>query len=122
MERTRAATAICALLVAAACSSSGHATAPTATTASKPADCDPARNGLTSGPNTLTFGGEQRSYLLQLPTAYDGRSFAPLVFDFHGFGSNGPAQDARTAMGAAGAARGFIVVTPTSDPPQWNVF
>jgi polyhydroxybutyrate depolymerase len=75
-----------------------------------------------AGPQTLPFGGTPRRYLLALPPRYDGRSAYPLVLDFHGYGSNGTAQDLNTSMGTKGTARGYIVVTPSSIPPDWNEF
>jgi polyhydroxybutyrate depolymerase len=66
--------------------------------------------------------GEERSYLLALPTGYDGRSPHPLVFNFHGFKATKELQETRTSMAAKGAARGYVVVTPDAlgAPPRWN--
>jgi polyhydroxybutyrate depolymerase len=44
------------------------------------------------------------------------------VFDFHGFASNGATEEANTSLGLEGTARGYIVVTPSSVPPDWNEF
>jgi polyhydroxybutyrate depolymerase len=85
-------------------------------------DCSPARSGPAGTSQTLSFGGETRTYLLALPPTYDGTTAMPLVLDFHGFASNGPTLDADTELGAKGASRGYIVVTPSSDPPEWNEF
>jgi polyhydroxybutyrate depolymerase len=94
----------------------------TVTSTTAAAACSPTRPAPPNGPQTLAFGGEHRTYLLAVPLHYDGRSAYPLVFNFHGFASNGPAQEANTSMGAKGADRGYIVVTPSSDPPEWNEF
>jgi polyhydroxybutyrate depolymerase len=90
------------------------------------ADCDPARPASSAGgPQTFSFGGEERTYLLALPDDYgDGSTAHPLVFSFHGFGSNKEGQDAYAAMAAEGTARGYIVVTPDASgaPRNWNYF
>ena len=90
-----------------------------------PADCDPARPATaTDDPQTFSFGGEERAYLLALPDDYDGATAHPLVFSFHGFSSNKEGQDAYAAMGEQGTARGYVVVTPDAlgDPRDWNYF
>ncbi len=88
-----------------------------------PPDCDPARAaGATDGPQTFTFDGEERAYLLALPDDYDGTRPHPLVFSFHGFSGNKEGQNAYAAMAEQGTARGYVVVTPDAlrDPRDWN--
>jgi polyhydroxybutyrate depolymerase len=110
------------LLVACSSDSRRPAIASDASTSSAAPQCTPARYQEVGVSQTFPFGGEQRTYLLHVPATYDGRTPAPLVFDFHGFASNGPAEETNTALGLKGAARGYVVVTPTSDPPEWNAF
>jgi polyhydroxybutyrate depolymerase len=93
----------------------------TATVSAAP-ECLPTERPDVGVSRTFPFGGEQRTYLLHVPATYDGRAPAPLVLDFHGYASNGPAEEANTTLGIRGAARGYVVVTPTSDPPEWNAF
>jgi polyhydroxybutyrate depolymerase len=93
--------------------------------AAAPAACDPARPATASdGPQTFSFGGEERAYLLALPDDYDGTTAYPLVFSFHGFSSNKEGQNAYAAMAEKGTARGHIVVTPDAlgEPRDWNYF
>jgi len=93
--------------------------------AEEAADCDPAQPAAASdAPQTFSFGGEDRSYLLALPDDYDGTVAHPLVFSFHGFSSNKEGQDVYAAMAAEGTARGYVVVTPDAlgDPREWNMF
>jgi polyhydroxybutyrate depolymerase len=111
----------------AACASDSHRPSAgsdnsTFSTLSAAPACTPARDQEVGGPHTFAFGGEQRAYLLHLPASYDGRTLVPLVLDFHGFASDGATEEANTALGTKGTARGYIVVTPTSDPPEWNEF
>ncbi|MBW8813399.1 MAG: hypothetical protein JF588_08230 [Caulobacterales bacterium] len=88
----------------------------------KPAapSCAPARMAQ-AGAGALVFEGQARSYLLALPSGYDGRRPYPLILDFHGHNGSKEKHDAATQMSAKGAARGFIVVTPDAIPPNWNV-
>jgi polyhydroxybutyrate depolymerase len=41
---------------------------------------------------TLDFQGQPRTYELYVPASYDGTHAVPLVFNFHGFGSNAKQQ------------------------------
>jgi polyhydroxybutyrate depolymerase len=112
------------LAVLSSCSSGGTtAQPPVVVTTTTVADaCTPSRPAPPSGAQVFAFNGAQRTYLLDVPADYDGRSAFPLAFSFHGFASNGAASEANTSMGAKGAARGYVVVTPSSDPPEWNLF
>jgi polyhydroxybutyrate depolymerase len=121
-RRASIAAASLVLLVACTSDSPRPAVASDASTSSAAPQCTPARNQEVGVSHTIPFGGEQRTYLLHVPATYDGRTPAPLVFDFHGFASNGPAEETNTALGLKGAARGYVVVTPSSDPPEWNEF
>jgi polyhydroxybutyrate depolymerase len=116
---------IACLVAACTGSNGGHAT-PTTGGAGRAAGaptCRPARPATpTTAPQTFRFGGHDRTYLLALPRGYDGRTPAPLVFDFHGFLGRKETTEANTNMGAKGSARGFIVVTPDSLGVQWNMF
>lgn len=90
-----------------------------------PADCPEApAEPLTAGPQTLRFGGEERSYLLALPDDGGDASAAarPLIVNLHGWGSSKEEFDGLTEMGERGSARGYVVVTPDAlgDPPEWN--
>ena len=114
----------------AACNSdSGESTSDTSsafasnsTSTTTPA-CTPARPAeADAAPLTLSFGGLERSYSLALPPDYDGQSAYPLVFSLHGFGSNKETMEASTSLARVGSERGFVVVTPDSVPPQWNIF
>jgi polyhydroxybutyrate depolymerase len=82
-----------------------------------------------SAQNTLNLSlehdGIQRDYSLYVPENYTGDKPVPLVFNFHGFGSNGSQQafygDFRTIADTAG----FIVVHPegtlVNATTHWNV-
>jgi polyhydroxybutyrate depolymerase len=89
-------------------------------------DCRPARPSdvAPDAPQTFSFGGAERSYLLALPDGYDGARAVPLVLAFHGFASSKETIDAVTHMAAEGSGRGYAVVTPDAlgDPQEWNMF
>ena len=74
-----------------------------------------------SGIQSLTFDGQPRSYRIRLPDDYDPRRPAPLAINLHGHNGSADQHEANTAFAATGARRGYVVVTPNSTPPNWNV-
>jgi polyhydroxybutyrate depolymerase len=132
----RAAAAVVALLalVAGACdrapdreaATENATTSTTNPTTAEPATatCTPARTGAPGTSNgTIPFGGLDRSYTLHLPPAYDGRTAVPLVFDFHGHGSNAGVQLAYSAIVPVADREGFAVVAPQGQgsPPHFTL-
>lgn len=81
-----------------------------------------AATRLGAGTHVLRSGGVDRSYLIALPEDYSGARAYPLVVNFHGHGGNKEKQEANTAMGRTGSARGYVVVTPDGlgTPANWN--
>ena len=61
---------------------------------------------------TITSGGNDRSYLVHIPASYDAAKPAPVVLNFHGFGSNPEQQNAVSAFVPMSDREGFILVTP----------
>jgi polyhydroxybutyrate depolymerase len=134
---TRAAALLAALALVAACSSSGDGAdgeaaalptpSTTTTTTTTPAAApvtEPACAGRDADPGaegSLTSGGHERTYLLDLPDGYDGTGPVPVIVNFHGYGSNAEQQAAYSGLGTAGAGRGYAVATPQAlgDPPRW---
>lgn len=61
---------------------------------------------------SITHDGIQRDYILYVPANYNGNSAVPLVFNFHGYGSNATGQmwygDFRDIADTAG----FMVIHP----------
>ncbi|HET9932379.1 MAG TPA: hypothetical protein VFQ35_16860, partial [Polyangiaceae bacterium] len=49
---------------------------------------------------TLRIGGKTRSFVLHVPSTYDGSRRVPLVVDFHGMGSSGSSELANSAFTA----------------------
>jgi polyhydroxybutyrate depolymerase len=61
---------------------------------------------------TLTVDGVAREYLLEIPTSARARTPAPLLFDFHGLGSNMTQQAAYSELNEKGGRAGYVVITP----------
>ena len=60
----------------------------------------------------LMHDGEERTYGIFLPQAYQEGMQLPLVLNLHGFGSNGLQQNLYTALGNVADTANFIMVTP----------
>jgi polyhydroxybutyrate depolymerase len=61
---------------------------------------------------TLTVGGLERSYIVHVPRAYDGRRLLPLVIVLHGGGGNAENAMRMTGMSDKADKEGFLVVYP----------
>jgi polyhydroxybutyrate depolymerase len=70
--------------------------------------------GAVAGTTTqhVTVDGADREYLLSVPDGYDATKRAPLLFDFHGLGSNMQQQAVYSQLAQEGGARGDVVITP----------
>ena len=73
-------------------------------------------------PETLTSGGQVRSYIIHVPPGYDGKQAVPLLFDFHGLGGSGLVQRQGTGFAEKADQTGFIAVFPDGSGviPSWN--
>ncbi len=70
---------------------------------------------------TINVDGVERSYLLHLPTDYVEGDVIPLVFNFHGFGSNAVQQEFYSGMNFISDAEYFAVCYPEGIDNAWNV-
>jgi polyhydroxybutyrate depolymerase len=111
--------AIAACVLAACSSSSSHSSAPTvpaSTTTTPPttvaaAACNrPHPAGQSS--QSFAFDGQQRTYQLYVPKGYDGTKNVPVVFDFHGFGSNAVQQMVYGNFKPEAEKSTFLIVAP----------
>ena len=66
---------------------------------------------------TIDFDGSAREYLVHVPAAVQSGKRLPVVFNFHGGGSDAPAEKAYSQMDATADRHGFIVVYPQGIPP-----
>jgi polyhydroxybutyrate depolymerase len=60
----------------------------------------------------VRVGGGERSYLVDLPSAYDGRRALPAVVVFHGGGGAAAGVRTQSRMSETAEAEGFIAVYP----------
>jgi poly(3-hydroxybutyrate) depolymerase len=78
----------------------------------------PLAPGNTEWP--LEFAGRRRSYLIHVPTGYDGRTPAAMVLNIHGLTQSGPVQQLASQLDSVSDQHGFVVVYPSSDSGAWN--
>ena len=103
-----------AALVLGACSSGGDDSRPAPTpSASCTATGDPG-----TSTQTLQVAGEERSYLVQTPNEWDGKSSLPVVYMVHGLGGQADTTLAYTGLGAQAEEHDFIVVAPQARSPE----
>jgi polyhydroxybutyrate depolymerase len=80
----------------------------------------PAQPGTSA--RTLVSGGQERCYLLYVPSNYDPARPLPLVVSFHGFASSARGQQSVAQWSRLADREGFLVTYPegTSFPLRWN--
>jgi polyhydroxybutyrate depolymerase len=69
---------------------------------------------------TIDFGGNMRTYDVQVPLSYDGTTPVPLVLDFHGFTSDKGWQSMYSGMAGLSESEGFVAVWPDGFNASWN--
>ena len=72
--------------------------------------------------DTLNYDGIDRTYLLHVPSSYDGLSAVPLVVVIHPYNGYAPGFEIETGFSNKADANGFIAVYPEGlgDPRSWN--
>jgi polyhydroxybutyrate depolymerase len=80
----------------------------------QPVSCPSGTSALPAGDTTQTLqvGAASRSFVLHVPTTYDGASPVPLVVDFHGMGESGSSERASSPYPAALDPEGVIMAFP----------
>jgi len=116
-----------------ACSSSAsHASSPPlSTTTTPPSTSTTAATSTTVGAGTcrrphapgqfsqsFAFQGVPRTYQLYVPRAYDGTKNVPVVFNFHGYGSNAVQQMVYGNFKPEADRDDFLIVAPDGQVPQ----
>jgi polyhydroxybutyrate depolymerase len=115
--------ALAMVLIAAACSSSssprasnttvlGNAAAAATTTTTAPATCVARPHAPGQFSQTFEFENVARTYQLYVPPAYRGTTAVPVVFDFHGFGSNAVQQMVYGNFEPLARRDDFLIVAP----------
>jgi polyhydroxybutyrate depolymerase len=69
-----------------------------------------AAPGLTT--QHLAVDGTDREYLLSIPPSYNASKRAPLLFNFHGLGSDMQQQALYSGLNQKAGAEGYVVITP----------
>jgi polyhydroxybutyrate depolymerase len=73
---------------------------------------------------TISHDGENRDYILYVPSSYDGLSPVPLMMNFHGYGGTASEFINDADMRAVADANEFILVYPQGSclegSPHWN--
>ena len=83
-------------------------------------------NTLKIGDNneSITSGGESRTFIVHIPTGYTGTSRVPVVLDFHPLGGTGSSQESSSGWKAKCDGVGCIAVFPNSSARagdnSWN--
>jgi len=81
-----------------------------------------AAGTLKPGNSTLmmSFGGDMRSYILHVPSKYDGKTRLPLVIDMHGKGGTSQGQMSGSGWLAKADAVGLVMIYPQGLYNSWN--
>ena len=109
---------------------SGPSIQPTPTTPVAPptpaisSNLDSQAQGTING--TINYEDIDRTFILYVPSSYDSSTKQPLVFNFHGYGSNASEQMAYGDMRSQADANGFILVHPEAlddiyGRSYWNI-
>jgi len=69
-------------------------------------------NSQTNNTYTITSGGATRSYILYVPAIYNAAHPTPLVFNFHGYGSNNTQQEFYGDFRGIADTANFIMALP----------
>jgi polyhydroxybutyrate depolymerase len=114
--------AVLALVAGNSCSSAKNAASSSTTTTTTGAaraaasPCSPAKP-QPAGQSTvnISFAGTDRDYVLYVPKSYTGSSAVPVVFNFHGFGSNASQQMAYGDFRPLADRDDFLIVAPDGE-------
>jgi polyhydroxybutyrate depolymerase len=74
--------------------------------------CSYKKTAYQDRPNSINYGGLERTYIIHIPQNYDKKTPIPLVLNFHGGGGNSENQEKASGMNNASDKYGFIVVYP----------
>ncbi len=70
---------------------------------------------------TIQVGGTSRTYILHIPSSYNGKSPVPLVLDFHPLGGTGSGEKSLSGFAALSDSNGFIIAWPNGIDNAWNI-
>lgn len=85
----------------------------TTTTPGAPTACTPAKPEASGQSDvTMSYQGQDRTYIQYVPASYTGATSVAVVFEFHGFGSNAAQQIVYGDYRPLADRDGFIIVAP----------
>jgi polyhydroxybutyrate depolymerase len=91
----------------------GAAPASAAVAAQPSAGCQVGAAPLQNGESVnYSAGGDTGSYIVEMPAGQAANHPLPLLIDLHGYSETAAIQTTITMLGAYGATKGFITVTP----------
>jgi polyhydroxybutyrate depolymerase len=70
---------------------------------------------------TVQVGGTARTYVLHIPTKYDGTKPAPLVVDYHGLGGTASGEAGSSPYPAQTDPEGVVMAFPAGVSGSWNL-
>ncbi len=70
---------------------------------------------------TMNYQNQARNFIVHFPPGYSAGSHLPVVFNFHGYGSDASQQEFYSIMDPVADANSFIVVYPNGIANSWNV-
>jgi polyhydroxybutyrate depolymerase len=109
--------------LAAPATAAPRASSTTLAITTQPSACTPARPHVAGqSSQSFDFQGATRTYQLYVPTAYTGRAQVPVVFDFHGYGSNAVEQMAYGNFKPEADRDPFLIVAPDGQDPAARHF
>jgi polyhydroxybutyrate depolymerase len=100
----------CALMAACSDTTKPSATSGSSASSTPPACARPHAAGQTA--ESFDFDGVPRSFQLYVPAGYDGSRNVPVVFNFHGFGSNAVQQMTYADFKPEADQDTFLIVAP----------
>jgi len=71
--------------------------------------------------DSVEFRGSLRNYRLYIPSAYQPHASLPLVFNFHGLGSNALQQEVYSQFSTVAEPAGAFVCYPNGISNGWNI-
>lgn len=87
----------------------------------------PATSTVKAGDNneSMMSGGENRTFIVHVPSSYDGKTALPVILDFHPLGGTGSQQEGSSGWKAKCDSVGCIAVYPDSSKSKasdnsWN--
>jgi polyhydroxybutyrate depolymerase len=93
-------------------SSTSNASTGSSTTATSATIACTRAHAAGQSSETFDFAGQARTYQLYVPAAYDGTHPVPVVFNFHGYGSNAVEEMAYANFKPLADRDDFLIVAP----------